>query len=55
MSAPWDQTAGFGANTLSNPYRRLMNTSGNAFRDHAGSMVGWRERSCAATGEGLTV
>lgn len=39
MSAPWDQTSGFSANTLSNPYRRLMNTSGIAFRDHAGSMV----------------
>ncbi|CAM1500859.1 Fc.00g100210.m01.CDS01 [Cosmosporella sp. VM-42] len=38
MSAPWDQTTGFNVNTLSNPYHRLMNTSGNAFRDHAGSM-----------------
>ena len=40
MSAPWDQTTGFNLNTLSNPYLRLMNTSGVAFRDHAGSMVG---------------
>ena len=39
MSAPWEQTSGFGANTLSNPYHRLMNTSGVAFRDHTGSMV----------------
>lgn len=39
MSAPWEQTTGFNVNTLSNPYHRLMNTSGNAFRDHAGSMV----------------
>lgn len=39
MSAPWEQTTGFSVNTLSNPYRRLMNTSGMAFRDHAGSMV----------------
>lgn len=39
MSEPWDQTFGFNANTLSNPHHRLMNTSGNAFRDHAGSMV----------------
>lgn len=39
MSAPWPQTTGFTANTLSNPYHRLMNTSGNTFRDHAGSMV----------------
>ncbi|KAF5022215.1 hypothetical protein F66182_5730 [Fusarium sp. NRRL 66182] len=38
MSAPWEQTTSFTVNTLSNPYRRLMNTSGNAFRDHAGSM-----------------
>ncbi|EPE10005.1 ribosomal rna methyltransferase mrm2 [Ophiostoma piceae UAMH 11346] len=38
MSAPWPQTYGFWLNTLSNPYRRMMNTSGNAFRDHAGSM-----------------
>lgn len=39
MSAPWDQTSGFNVNSLSNPYYRLMNTSGMAFRDHAGSMV----------------
>ncbi|KAF4342715.1 ribosomal RNA large subunit methyltransferase J [Fusarium beomiforme] len=38
MSAPWEQTTGFNVKTLSNPYHRLMNTSGNAFRDHAGSM-----------------
>lgn len=39
MSAPWDQSTGFGVNTLSNPYDRLMNTSGIGLRDHAGSMV----------------
>ncbi|TQV93887.1 cell division cycle protein [Cordyceps javanica] len=38
MSAPWEQTSGFNVNSLSNPYYRLMNTSGVAFRDHAGSM-----------------
>ncbi|KAF1916224.1 FtsJ-like methyltransferase-domain-containing protein [Ampelomyces quisqualis] len=38
MSEPWDQTAGFYKKSLSNPYFRMMNTSGNAFRDHAGSM-----------------
>ncbi|KAJ6782651.1 hypothetical protein PWT90_00204 [Aphanocladium album] len=38
MSAPWEQTSGFNVNSLSNPYYRLMNTSGMAFRDHAGSM-----------------
>ncbi|KAJ4395890.1 2' O-ribose methyltransferase [Gnomoniopsis smithogilvyi] len=39
MSEPWPQTTGFMSNTLSNPYRRLMNTSGISFRDHAGSMT----------------
>lgn len=38
MSEPWEQTAGFWKNTLSNPYR-MMNTSGIPFKDHAGSMV----------------
>ncbi|KAI0438142.1 23S ribosomal RNA methyltransferase [Xylaria telfairii] len=38
MSAPWLQTSGFSSNTLSNPYSRMMNTSGMLFRDHAGSM-----------------
>ncbi|KAH7081612.1 FtsJ-like methyltransferase-domain-containing protein [Paraphoma chrysanthemicola] len=38
MSEPWDQTAGFYKRSLSDPYFRMMNTSGNAFRDHAGSM-----------------
>jgi 21S rRNA (uridine2791-2'-O)-methyltransferase len=39
MSAPWEQTAGFYKKSLSDPYFRMMNTSGVAFRDHAGSMV----------------
>lgn len=39
MSAPWAQTKGFSSNSLSNPYHRMMNTSGISFRDHAGSMV----------------
>ncbi|KAK0615051.1 FtsJ-like methyltransferase-domain-containing protein [Bombardia bombarda] len=38
MSAPWPQTSGYSVNTLSNPYIRMMNTSGIAFRDHTGSM-----------------
>ncbi|KAI1250596.1 hypothetical protein MGN70_007653 [Eutypa lata] len=38
MSAPWLQTSGFSSNTLSNPYDRMMNTSGMPFRDHAGSI-----------------
>jgi 23S rRNA U2552 (ribose-2'-O)-methylase RlmE/FtsJ len=39
MSAPWEQTAGHWIRSVSNPYFRMMNTSGTAFRDHAGSMV----------------
>lgn len=39
MCEPWEQTSGFFNRTLSDPYLRMMNTSGNAFRDHAGSMV----------------
>lgn len=39
MSAPWEITSGLWKNSLSNPYYRLMNTSGNRFKDHAGSMV----------------
>lgn len=39
MSAPWDQTTGFWKRSLSDPYYRMMNTSGVSFRDHAGSMV----------------
>ncbi len=39
MCEPWEQTTGFFNRTLSNPYFRMMNTSGNNFRDHAGSMV----------------
>ncbi|KAI4172191.1 MAG: hypothetical protein LQ343_003751 [Gyalolechia ehrenbergii] len=38
MSAPWEQTDGFWKRSLSNPYYRMMNTSGINFRDHAGSM-----------------
>ncbi|RYP47018.1 hypothetical protein DL768_006878 [Monosporascus sp. mg162] len=38
MSEPWAQCTGRFSNTLSNPYRRMMNTSGMKFRDHAGSM-----------------
>ncbi|KAL8762505.1 MAG: hypothetical protein Q9184_001505 [Pyrenodesmia sp. 2 TL-2023] len=38
MSAPWEQTEGFWKRSLSNPYHRMMNTSGINFRDHAGSM-----------------
>jgi 21S rRNA (uridine2791-2'-O)-methyltransferase len=44
MSAPWTQTAGFWKRSLSNPYNRMMNTSGMAFRDHAGSMVSFPVR-----------
>ena len=39
MSAPWTQEVAYGKKSLSDPYFRMMNTSGNRFRDHAGSMV----------------
>lgn len=39
MCEPWLQTSGFWKRSLSDPYNRMMNTSGNNFRDHAGSMV----------------
>lgn len=39
MSEPWDQTAGFGSRSISNPYIRMMNTTGVSFKDHVGSMV----------------
>lgn len=39
MSEPWDQTTGFYKKSLSDPYFRMMNTSGISFKDHAGSMV----------------
>ena len=42
MSAPWERTVGLWKRSLSDPYYRMMNTSGMNFRDHAGSMV--RER-----------
>lgn len=39
MSAPWEQVSGTWIRSVNNPYRRMMNTSGMPFRDHAGSMV----------------
>lgn len=39
MSEPWEQTDGFWKRSLSDPYYRMMNTSGINTRDHAGSMV----------------
>ena len=39
MSEPWQPTGGMHVRSFSNPYRRMMNTSGMPFRDHAGSMV----------------
>ena len=39
MCEPWEQTTGFWKRSLTEPYLRMMNTSGNNFRDHAGSMV----------------
>lgn len=40
MSEPWDQISGYNSRSISDPYSRMMNTSGIAFKDHAGSMVG---------------
>jgi 23S rRNA U2552 (ribose-2'-O)-methylase RlmE/FtsJ len=39
MSEPWFPDAGSSQKSLTNPYIRLMNTSGIAFKDHVGSMV----------------
>lgn len=39
MWAPWPLVDGTFKRSISNPYARLMNTSGNTFRDHVGSMV----------------
>jgi 21S rRNA (uridine2791-2'-O)-methyltransferase len=40
MSAPWPlETAVFWKRSLSDPYIRMMNTSGINYKDHAGSMV----------------
>lgn len=39
MCEPWLQTTGFWKRSLSDPYSRMMNTSGITFKDHAGSMV----------------
>lgn len=39
MSAPWPLSSGSWIKSVSNPYFRMMNTSGVSFRDHAGSMV----------------
>jgi 21S rRNA (uridine2791-2'-O)-methyltransferase len=39
MCEPWDQTTGFHKRSLSDPYNRMANTSGIAFKDHADSMV----------------
>lgn len=38
MSAPWPQISGFWKRSLSQPYHRMMNTSGVSFRDHVRSM-----------------
>ena len=48
MSEPWAQTASTWIRSISNPYRRMMNTSGMPFRDHAGSMVGQTHKNSIA-------
>lgn len=52
MCEPWEQTTGFFNRTLSDPYLRMMNTSGNNFRDHAGSMVSRPQFPSASPGFG---
>ena len=39
MYEPWPLTTSTWIKSVSNPWRRMMNTSGMPFRDHAGSMV----------------
>lgn len=39
MCEPWEQTTGFGKRSVSDAYFRMQNTTGVAFKDHAGSMV----------------
>ncbi|KAK5687535.1 2' O-ribose methyltransferase [Elasticomyces elasticus] len=38
MCEPWPLVTSTWVKSVSNPWRRMMNTSGMAFRDHAGSM-----------------
>ncbi|TKA83268.1 hypothetical protein B0A55_00805 [Friedmanniomyces simplex] len=38
MCEPWPLATSTWVKSVSNPWRRMMNTSGMAFRDHAGSM-----------------
>ncbi|KAK8183447.1 FtsJ-like methyltransferase-domain-containing protein [Phyllosticta capitalensis] len=38
MCEPWELTSGFHKKSVTEPYFRMMNTSGIPFRDHAGSM-----------------
>ncbi|KAI9732851.1 MAG: 2' O-ribose methyltransferase [Cirrosporium novae-zelandiae] len=38
MSAPWEQPLALHKRSLSQPYNRMMNASGNGLRDHLGSM-----------------
>lgn len=50
MCEPWPILDGLYIKSKVNPYVRLMNTSGNTFRDHAGSMVSsgpYPSSSCA--------
>lgn len=39
MCAPWPLEINSWIKSVNTPFRRMMNTSGNSFRDHAGSMV----------------
>ena len=46
MSEPWEQASGPWKRSFSDPYLRMMNTSGMPFRDHVGSMVSISARRC---------
>lgn len=41
MCEPWPQTTGFWLRTINDPFLRMMNTSGNALRDHTLSIVSY--------------
>lgn len=47
MWAPWELVTGYWNRSLSDPYYRMMNTSGVVFKDHASSMV--RFLRCCST------
>lgn len=55
MSAPWELITGTWIRSVNNPYRRMMNTSGMAFRDHAGSMVNKPSPTCSSQSSAFSI